>query len=303
MKTTPLFRRVSPVTALLASLAFVSEGATLQLTPSRDTSLMEIAPDNNTGGMLNLVSGSVANGKKTRALIRFDVSGALPDGAVIESATLKLTVLKAPPGAVSPASRFGLHRVLVDWIEGSKAVSNTGDRGTDGEPTWSMRSVGSEPWSEPGGALDDVEFASAVSSDIEMDLPGNYTIPSTAALVADVQSWICRPDSNFGWVLVSNREEAAATARRLGSKESTPSQVPTLTLAYSISTPEIRITQLELNEGSLVLGWTGNASEYQVQQRLSIDGPWTDLGAPVGCERTTRVPTSEQVAFLRVVSR
>lgn len=290
---------------LIAGLATVTSApaATASLPPIMDTSLMEGAPNNNTGTMANLVSGSVANGRKTRALLRFDVAGSLPSGAVIEEATLRLTVLKSPPGEVSPASHFGLHRVLVDWIEGTKGGGNTGALASDGEPTWIMRSVTNDPWTTPGGGLDDTDFASAISSQVEMDLPGSYTIPSTPELVADVQSWICHPAANFGWALISDQEAAGGSARRMGSRETGATQAPVLTLTYSISAPEIKITDAQLVDGALSLRWTGNASEYQIQQRTTIDGPWTNLGDPVGCEKTARIPIQQPASFLRVISR
>ncbi|MSU20737.1 MAG: hypothetical protein EXS30_05010 [Pedosphaera sp.] len=61
---------------------------------------------------------------------------------------------------------------------------------------------------------------------------GNYTFPSTSDLVADVQSWLTNPQSNFGWILISQSEGTPRTARRLGSSEN-PSTAPSLVIQFN----------------------------------------------------------------------
>ena len=191
----------------------------------------------------------------------------------------------------------------MDWIEGAKGGSNTGDAATDGEPNWNSRSLNVTPWTQPGGTLDGTDFASAVSGSIAVNAPGDYLINTSTALVADVQSWVCQPGSNYGWVLVSNLEDRSGTARRSGSRESAAAQIPMLTIGYSQPSPEIRISEVRLNEGQLELRWSGSAASYQIQQRTSLSADWVDVGGPVGCERNARLPAQEIAAFLRVVSR
>src|SRR5262245_12913138 len=93
--------------------SFEVTAATFVLTPVADTSLYEGAADNNMGGQESIAAGGNATGASFRALIKFDVADGLPPGAVIESASLRLTVIKAP-GAASPSS-FMVHRVLKNW--------------------------------------------------------------------------------------------------------------------------------------------------------------------------------------------
>jgi len=54
--------------------------------------------------------------------------------------------------------------------------------------------------------------------------------------VADVQSWVDNPASNFGWMLMSESEDVPGTARRFGSRETSP--VPTLVVTFAPPTPQ-----------------------------------------------------------------
>lgn len=289
-------------TSLALTSADLSIGATVSLPPSKDTSLMEVVPNNNTGTMGNLVSGSIANGKRTRALVQFDTLNQIPADATILSVSLQLSVLKSPPLPVAPGSSFHLHRILVDWKEGTKGVSNTGDRATDEEPTWSMRSFNVSDWEEPGGSRTDTDFAAAASGSAFLDAPGAYTFVSTPEMVADVQMWVCDPSSNHGWAIISGSEGTAATARRLGSKETGGPQVPSLLVEYGPANPEVRITGLEAQGDSVRLVWSGGQPPYQVQQLSGLDDDWTPVRLNVGCERNVQLPVDRGVAFFRVVS-
>ncbi|HEY5625470.1 MAG TPA: multicopper oxidase domain-containing protein, partial [Dehalococcoidia bacterium] len=60
---------------------------------------------------------------------------------------------------------------------------------------------------------------------------------SSAQMVADVQSWLDSPSTNFGWVVVGN-EVANQTAKRFDSKDhGTAGNRPRLTVDYTIGTP------------------------------------------------------------------
>ncbi len=66
---------------------------------------------------------------------------------------------------------------------------------------------------------------------------GQYTWSSTQ-MVADVQSWLDDPASNFGWLVLGN-ETTIATAKRFDTRES--ASPPMLTIQYRVvATPRPR---------------------------------------------------------------
>lgn len=197
----------------------------VSLLPDADTSLFENSPNNNLGAS-TLAAGTIANGNRSRTLVRFDLSG-IPPQAVVESIIVTFRVVRTPP---SPAtSTFDLHRLLVDWGEGTKS-GNQGTAATPGEATWLARSAPSTLWSQAGTAAPaDFDPTPSASSLIGATL----VFQSSDDLVADVQNWVQNPDSNFGWILLSQSESVRSTARRFGSRE-TPATAPTLVVEYSI---------------------------------------------------------------------
>lgn len=197
----------------------------LTLTPAADTTIAEIAADNNYGGAGFFNAGTSRNGHSSRGLLRFDVASALPSSAEIIGVSLVLDAVREP-SQDPEASAFGLHRVWVPWGEGDKVPSPSGpglgEPATAGEATWNDRfAFTSKTWSVPGGAAG-VDYAAPAASELFVygvaDSP--YTFASTPALVADVQDWLNRPEANFGWMLLSESEGLPATARSFGSRTS-----------------------------------------------------------------------------------
>ncbi|HET7624346.1 MAG TPA: Ig-like domain-containing protein [Verrucomicrobiae bacterium] len=204
---------------LFSALGFISAHAeTVTLTPVADTDIEQFSPDSNFGGNSSAVSGGLgasANHEIRRMLLRFDLSGKIPAGAIINSATLSVQVVRVPQ---SPqASTFGLHRLLENWSESGA--------------TWNARSPGVS-WQTPGatGANDS---SGATSSTVFISNLGNYIFPSSAALVSDVQSWAENPSGNFGWLLTSADEASLRTARHFATRES-GADAPVLTIDYSV---------------------------------------------------------------------
>ena len=104
---------------------------TVILTPSMDTSIYSggTKPQGNS----TILSGRRGNGVIDRALLRFDFS-AIPTNAVVQSAQLELTVVRAP--GFDPVY-FQLHRLLTTW---------------DTNASWQQSAAGRQ-WSAPGGAV------------------------------------------------------------------------------------------------------------------------------------------------------
>jgi hypothetical protein len=204
---------------LLSLLAAArTRAATVALAPGADADIEQFSPDSNFGGAGSAVSGALgssAGHEIRRALFRFDVAASIPPGAVINSATLQLQVVRVPAAPVN--STFDLRRILQDWSE-------TG-------VTWNSRLSPGAPWATPGagGGADSLPTASA--SAFVSDL-GTNLFPSTAGLVADVQAWVDNPGTNFGWLLISEDEVSLRTARHFGTRESGAS-APVLTVDFT----------------------------------------------------------------------
>ncbi len=163
-----------------------------------------------------------------RALIRFDVAGAIPAGSTVNSVTLSLNCAMSLVGDV-PVS---LHGVLADWGEGaSMSIAMGGGGGAPAEPgdaTWLHTFYSAQTWTTPGGDFDPTPSATRVVGGV-----GPYTWGSTAEMVADVQSWLDTPATNYGW-MVRGDESTTTTARRFDTREQLiVEQRPVLTVDFT----------------------------------------------------------------------
>ena len=209
-------------------------GGTVTNLPVADTTLFQYSPDGNLGAATTLVVGTTANGAAGRALLRFACTN-IPPGAVIQSAELRFEVVKAPQMRPPEPSFFEVRRMLAPWQEG-QGQDLLGAPAKAGEATWNSRAHGSIPWAAAGGRLDS-EIAGTASGTSELVLrTGQYSVASTPPLVADVQRWVDQPESNHGWMLLSQSEAVQATARRLGSREE-PFVAPRLVVSFTPPPP------------------------------------------------------------------
>jgi len=207
-----------------------------------ETSLFQSNPNNNLGAS-TLAAGTTGGGQKSRAMFRFDVDAFIPANAVIDSVTLTLELVREPQRVDGVGSTFDLFQLNVDWGEGDKA-GNTGTTATAGEATWNHRLFGTALWTQPGAAAGS-DYDSQSSAALFMDTLGTHTYASTPALVADVQSWVDNPASDFGWILISQNEAATGSARRFGSTEEISSgPAPRLNLSYTVPEPGTAISLL-----------------------------------------------------------
>jgi hypothetical protein len=254
-------------------------GGSATLHPSADTSLFSFAPDNNLGHTPNVFVGANNSSAPGRGLFRFDFTGTIPTNAVIQSAALTVQVVTAPVGGV--ASVFNLRRVLADWGEGA-GTGNNGTAATVGEATWNNRFHPATPWTLPGGDLTN-DFAANLSASLAIDTVGTYTFLSNSNLVADVQQWVTNPSTNFGWVLQSESETIASTARRFASREDT-NRAPSLTVAYTL-TGALDSQSIKSVGNQIQISFLAAAGQtYTAQFRESLaTGTWltlTNIPAP-----------------------
>lgn len=152
-------------------------------------------------------SGQTGGSLVRRGLYAFDVAGQVPAGVTITGASLTLNMSRSLAGDID----IGLHQVLTDWQEGvgqGSGNEGAGISAVSGDVTWTDSILGSQLWDEAGGDFTSDASATAVVGEI-----GSYTWSSTSALVADVQSWLDNPDSNFGWLVLGDETGNRATKR------------------------------------------------------------------------------------------
>ena len=101
---------------------------------------------------------------------------------------------------------------------------------TDGDATWTMSSVGGDPWVKPGGDYAIETLASAI---VDM---GTNAVFGSPVLTAVVNDWINDPESNNGVIVVGD-ETKNPTAIRFNSREFSDSETwPRLKLYYQGAT-------------------------------------------------------------------
>jgi len=193
----------------------------------KDNTLYE-SPDGSlsNGSGSYLFTGTTVGGAIRRGLVAFDVASQIPAGSTIDQVTLRLYMSKT-----NAASEFvDVHRVLADWGEGASdalAEEGGGAPPEPGDATWIHTFYDTAFWSTPGG-----EFDPAFSGS-QLILGNGFYSWTDPGLVADVQTWLDLPTSNFGWLLHGN-EAFPTTSKRFDSRENAdPSHWPTLEIEYT----------------------------------------------------------------------
>ncbi len=277
-------RKMKPVKVELPALVLMLFGSlfgfsvsadSVLLRPVADTTLLEVFPDNNLGGATFFNSGTTQNGPRNRGLVKFDVAGALPAGAVIQSAELVVEVVRQPVDGFAAAS-MELRRVLRPWGEGGKVSREVGHPGFGSaaelnEATWNHRfAQTTNTWAAPGG-LAGIDFSTNVSSlQVIYDVGGSpYFFPSTTNSVADVQLWLDRPAENFGWMFKVEDEEPRFTARQYASREDPiEERAPALVIGF-VAPP--RILGVRSEPTRLVFNFEAEAGRsYRVESAMDL---------------------------------
>jgi hypothetical protein len=204
---------------------------TIRIVADHDATLIESSDAglaNGSGPFFFAGRTNQAEGSIRRALVHFDVAGALPEGAIIEDVALILFMT-----ASNPAIRlYTLHRVQDDWSEGPASSSGGGGApALPGDTTWLHRSFDTEAWRQPGG-----DFLPEPSARLEIGDTGSYTFGPDDAhgsrLRADVILWAAAPHRNFGWALLGD-ETVPQGVKSFASRENAdPSLRPVLEITY-----------------------------------------------------------------------
>jgi Ca2+-binding RTX toxin-like protein len=208
----------------------------VSLTPVKDNSLIEYRAPQYSGGADPTLYVGFDHWASTRmrALMAFDVAGKIPTGAKINSVTLTVWVnLTASTTAGTPSVE--LHKTLANWGEGTSAPTRfmpPFGPTTTGDATWLNTFYNTGTWTTAGG-----DFSSTVSGVTTLGADGtSATWTSTAQMVADVQSWLDNPGTNFGWLLKG--DETQESGKMIDSREATNvAHRPTLTIDYTVAAP------------------------------------------------------------------
>lgn len=226
-------RQMSPlqlisVLTLVLAAGGTSLADTVTLAPVRDNTLYEDAAGSFSNGIGDhLFAGSTARRSVRRALLGFDIATQVPAGATVTGVSLTLHVSRTITGSQAVA----LHRGLSEWGEGTSDAfgeEGTGAASTPNDATWIHTFFNTEFWTTAGG-----DFAATPSATQNVEGPGFYTWTSTPELVADVQTWLDDPTTDFGWVVVGTEEPGAA--KRFDSREIDDASLrPTLVITFTL---------------------------------------------------------------------
>ena len=216
--------------AALALTAATVSADVVVLPSARDNTLYEDPTgqvSNGAGSAMFAGRNSQPSNSIRRALLAFDVAGSIPPGSIIEAVSLALY----NDAANASLETVELRRVTQDWGEGTSVATGgqgSGAPATPGDATWLHAFYDTDFWANPGGV-----FAANSSASALIGGPGAYTWNMAAALVADAQSFLDDPQTNFGWALVGN-EAAGNTAKRFATREAVDAAArPALTVTFT----------------------------------------------------------------------
>jgi hypothetical protein len=252
---------------LLLPIMALTQSQMVIITPSKDNTMFQEA-ENSNGLGANFFAGNtnLGVGNARRGLLFFQLTGIIPAGSTITSASLQLFCNKVP--SAPPVSNTKLHKLSAAWGEGTTDAGDDFDgnglAATTGDATWQQRLFGSSNWGTPGG-----DYVAAASATTQVTGANAYYTWSSAQLAADVQSWVNAPASNYGWIVIGD-EAVTKTAKRFASKNNTNNLLqPQLTITYLGPVPVTlaAFTAKETNKG-ILLNW-------QTQQELN--NAWFDV--------------------------
>lgn len=220
-----------------ACLAFAASSALaapimLQFAAARDTTLFDEDVDASNGAGRHLNAGHVARGFERRALLAFDLGAAIPHGATLVAASLRLHVdLVGSAGDVS----FSLHRMTSAWGEGTSDNGGLGQgaAATRGDATWRTAFAGTPgaEWRTPGGDFITDASASAIVADVGYATWRSAAGP-TEGMLADIAAWRAAPDQNHGWLLKEDTDLRRSVRRFASRSSDNAGHAPLLTVTY-----------------------------------------------------------------------
>ncbi|HEX7516147.1 MAG TPA: DNRLRE domain-containing protein [Chthoniobacterales bacterium] len=240
------YKALTALTALLlfATMRSGTFADTVSLLPQKDNTLYEDPAGQLSNGQgIYLFAGMTDDNGLRRGLIAFDLAS-IPTNATITGATLSMFLSRSGPS--SAAVNISLSKALRDWGEGASDAGSPGGMGAPaeaGDATWLHTFYDTNFWTTPGGDFSPTPSATTPVSKVNT----TYTW-SGSGLLADLQSWVSNPASNFGWVILAN-EIDVATAQRLNTRENS-NNPPQLTVTYQVLSQAINLsTRMRVQTG------------------------------------------------------
>jgi len=216
---------------LFTAMASASWGeTTVYLLPSKDNTIFDDQPSQASNGQgIYLYAGLNSLNSNRRGLIAFDLT-AIPANATVTAASLSMFL--AENGFLSEEV-ISLSKVGRDWGEGASNAGTSGfasGQAQSGDATWVHNFFNTSFWASPGG-----DFTATPSANTLVSYQNASYIWSSAGLVADVQSWISDPSTNFGWVILGD-EFDQGNGQRFGTREHSTNP-PQLAVTYQVPAP------------------------------------------------------------------
>src|SRR5436190_13401333 len=203
---------------------------TVSFLPQKDNTIyLDLNGQLSNGQGIYLFVGKTTNDLLRRGLIAFDLSS-IPTNATVTAATLSLYSNRPRPNDV--AVDVSLNRASRNWGEGASNAGEPGGIGAQAETndaTWLHSFYDTSFWTTAGG-----DFSPAPSATTPVRDNGIYTW-SGSGFLADVQSWVSNPATNFGWFILAS-ETVSGNAQRFNTGEN-PNDPPQLTVTYQLASP------------------------------------------------------------------
>lgn len=216
-KTSPGVSSPDPATGrpggVILKIVPVPATTPLTLTASKDNTIYEEGNLSNGAGSW-IFAGATDPGKNNGALRRSLVAwnlNTVPPGSIVASASVTLDLDRTIAGS----HPFSLHRLTADWGEGTadpSAQEGDGASASATDATWLKPFFGQpSTWAEPGGDFEPAPSATTAVNSATSVAQGIYAWTSPR-LARDVNAWLARPATNFGWLLKADREPVRKTA-------------------------------------------------------------------------------------------
>src|SRR5256886_6057563 len=191
-------------TALGGIASGLAKADVINISPIKDNTLYEYDPaegDLSNALGFHFFAGETGMSELRRGVLAFDIAGNVPAGATITGVTLTLNMSRT---ALTTALTVELHKLLADWGEGTSQA--TGEEGmgapaTPNDATWRHRFFDTIFWTTEGG-----DFSGTISASQSVGAVGVY-MWSSPLMVADVQSWLNNPATNFGWLVLGDESD------------------------------------------------------------------------------------------------
>lgn len=258
--------------AIVVIISSVSNAqTTIDISPEKDNSMY--SESENSNGLGELFAGQTCSDNSRRALLEFDIRAMVPFGATITDVSLILNMDNVSPGAGT--QDYGLHRVGLEWGEGTSDGGDEGAVAVAPDATWIDAMFETSGWDDAGGDFYDIASATLSIGEVLTD----YTWTSTG-MITNVQNWLDYPGSNHGWILIGD-ELAICSDRRFGSKD--VGVAPVLEVTYTCA------------DGAAVAICHGLTLYLDDAGEVTITAEDLDAGSAVPCDGELTLSVSETI--------